>query len=168
MYGASVAPYMLSLPATLPPRMTKRHFLIDDMHVGMQRTFTRTVTEADLEATIRLTGDHGGYHTDPEFARAAGFRTVILPGLFQAGMATQIGGSMNFLAREITFRYDKPVYVGDVLRCTFTVTAVQPERHRIDGEGEVANQDGVVVMTFSCYGYLPRGHWGIPSKPPQE
>jgi 3-hydroxybutyryl-CoA dehydratase len=145
--------------------MAQPHLLIEDVYVGLQRSFTREVTAADLEATMALTRDHGGYHTDPDFARAAGFRTVIVPGLFQAGMATQIGGEMNFLAREITFRYIKPVYVGDVLRCTSTVTAVQPERNRIDISGEVVNQDGVQVLTYDAYGYLPRREWGIPRKP---
>ena len=81
---------------------------IEDVFVGMQRSFTREVTQADLHATMQLTGDQGGYHTDEDFARAAGFRTVILPGLFTAGMATQIGGSVDFLAREIRFGYRKP------------------------------------------------------------
>jgi 3-hydroxybutyryl-CoA dehydratase len=148
--------------------MAQPHFLIGDMFVGLQRSFTRTVSEDDLHTTMRLTGDHGGYHTDPEFARAAGFRTVILPGLFQAGLVTRIGGELNFLAREITFRYLKPVYVGDVLHCTVRVTAVDPERHRIEVEGEVTNQDGALVLTTSGYGYLPRQDWGVPRKPPHE
>lgn len=147
--------------------MAQPHVVIEDVYVGMQRIFTRTVSEADLEATMRLTGDHGGYHTDADFARSAGFRTVILPGLFQAGMVTQIGGELNFLAREITFRYLKPVYVGDVLRCTVTVSAVYPERQRIDVTGEVTNQDGVPVLTCEAYGYLPRHEWGVPHKPPR-
>lgn len=148
--------------------MAPPHYLIDDVHVGMQLSFTRTVGVADLEATMRLTGDHGGYHTDPVFARAAGFRSVILPGLFQAGMVIELGGEMNFLAREITFRYLKPVYIGDVLRCTVTITAVHAERHRIDVAGEVTNQDGVQVLTCDCYGYLPRREWGIPDKPQRD
>jgi 3-hydroxybutyryl-CoA dehydratase len=141
------------------------HFLIGDVYVGLARSFSRTVSEDDLQATMRLTGDHGGYHTDPDFARAAGFRTVILPGLLQAGMITRLGGEMNFLARETVFRYLKPVYVGDVLTCTVTVTAVQPERHRMEVHGDVVNQHGEQVLTMDGYGYLPRADWGIPRKP---
>jgi acyl dehydratase len=142
------------------------HYVIEDVHVGMEFSFSRTVTEADLEATMRLTGDHGGYHTDPEFARAAGFQSVIVPGLFQAGLGTQIGGHLNFLAREITFRYLKPVYVGDVLRCTMRISAVQPEKNRIELQGEVVNQRGEQVLSTAGYGYLPRAEWGVPKRPP--
>jgi len=47
-----------------------------------------------------------------------------------------------------------------------TVTALQPERNRIEVEGQVVNQDGAVVLTTRGYGYLPRREWGIPRKPP--
>ncbi len=145
--------------------MVQPHYLIDTVHVGLQFSFTRTVTEDDLQAAMRLSGDHGGYHTDPDFSRAAGLRTTIVPGIFTAGLGTQVGGQLNLLAREITFAFLKPVYVGDVLRCTMTITAVYPERNRIDIEGQVVNQDGGVVLTSRGYGYLPRREWGIPRKP---
>lgn len=145
--------------------MTDALLTIEDVYVGMQRSFSREVTEADLQATMQLTGDLGGYHTDEDFARAAGFRSVIVPGLFTAGMATQIGGSVDFLAREIRFGYRKPVYVGDTLRCTMTVTAVDADRNRIEMTGEVVNQDGESVLSIDCYGYLPRPEWGLPRKP---
>ena len=145
--------------------MTQQHFLISDLHEGMQRTFVRVVTEADLHATMALTGDLGGYHTDEAFARAAGFRTVIVPGLFQAGMVTRLGGELNYLAREIRFGYVKPVYVGDRLTCTATVTALEPARNRMEMRAEVVNQDGVCVLEAHCKGYLPRADWGVPTKP---
>lgn len=145
--------------------MTAPPVYISDVFVGMQRTCTRSVTEADLRATLQLTGDLGGYHTDEAFAQAAGFRTLIVPGLFTAGMATQIGGSLDFLARDIRFGYLKPVYVGDALRCTMSVTGVDVDRNRIEMAGEVVNQDGERVLTVECYGYLPRPDWGVPRKP---
>jgi len=89
--------------------MVQPHYLSDSVHVGLQLGFTRTVTEDDLLTAMRLSGDHGGYHTDPDFAQAAGFRTTIVPGLFTAGLCTQVGGQLNFLAREISFAYLKPV-----------------------------------------------------------
>jgi 3-hydroxybutyryl-CoA dehydratase len=146
--------------------MPQPHFLIEDVHVGFQRAIGRVVTEDDLRATMAVTGDHGGYHTDTDFARAAGFQGVILPGMFTAGLVTRLGGELNLLAREMTFRFDKPVYVGDTVTCKFTVTAVQPERRRIEVSCEVTNQRGELVLTSTGYGYLPAREWGIPRKPP--
>lgn len=137
---------------------------IEDLHVGQSFRWRRAITEADLWATIRLTGDHGGYHVDEAFARRAGFRTVITPGLLQAGMMTKLGGDLNFLAREITFSYVKPVYVGDVLEAVITVTAVEPAKNRLTMQGQITNQIGEVVLTCQTMGYLPKPAWGVPDK----
>lgn len=111
-----------------------------------------------------MTGDHGGYHVDEAFARRAGFRTVITPGLLQAGMMTKLGGDLNFLAREITFSYLKPVYAGDVLDAVITVTAVEPAKNRLTMQGQITNQAGEVVLTCRTTGYLPKPEWGVPDK----
>lgn len=140
------------------------HYLIDDMTIGRKFRWRRAITAADVQATIRLTGDHGGYHVDEAFARRAGFRTVIAPGLLQASMGTKLGGDLNFLAREITFRYLKPVYAGDTLDVEMAVTAMEKAKHRITLEGQITNQSGEVVLTCTAIGHLPRPEWGVPDK----
>lgn len=146
--------------------MTTRHPLIDDVNVGDRHVFRRVITAEDLRDMVRLTRDRGGYHVDERFARAAGFRTVITPGLVQASMATKIGGDLNFLAQEITFRYLKPVYAGDALEAVVEITAVERERRRISLETTITNQHGEVVLTSTAQGFLPKAEWGIPDKPP--
>ncbi len=140
------------------------YYLIDDMTVGRAFRWRRTITEADVQATIRLSGDQGGYHVDETFARKAGFRTVIAPGLLQASMGTKLGGDLNFLAREITFRYLKPVYAGDTLDVQMAVTAVEKAKNRITLEGQITNQAGEVVLTCTAVGHLPKAEWGVPDK----
>jgi len=138
----------------------------DDLEVGWTRSFTRVITAEAMQATIALTGDQGGYHVDERFAQAAGFRTLITPGMLQASMVTQLGGSINFLAREMRFQFLKPVYVGDTLRATGTVTALEPERQLVRMLGTVTNQEGVEVLTVEIAGHVPRREWGAPVKPP--
>jgi acyl dehydratase len=138
--------------------------LIEDVQVGMRLTWKRRITEQDLLDTIRLTGDRGGYHVDPDFARRAGFRAVIAPGLLQASLVTKLGGDLNFLAREVTFRYLLPVYAGDDLEVQVEIVAVEREKNRIRFEGQITNQAGEVVLTSSAYGNLPKAAWGVPDK----
>ena len=146
--------------------MPPKHVSFEDIHVGWRRSWRRVIGEEDIQATIALTGDQGGYHVDEAFAKAAGFRTIIAPGILQASMPTKIGGELNFLAREITFRFLKPVYAGDVLEVTMEVAAIDAERRLVTMEGEVTNQDGEVVLTMLTHGHFPRSEWGIPDKPP--
>jgi 3-hydroxybutyryl-CoA dehydratase len=142
-----------------------RHRLIEDMEVGQRFTWRRSITHEDILATIRLTGDHGGYHVDEAFARRAGFRTLIAPGLLQGSLATKLGGDLNFLAREMNYQFLKPVYAGDELEVAFEVVSVEREKNRLTFEGAVTNQAGEQVVTFRATGYMPRPDWGIPIKP---
>ena len=145
--------------------MAPRHLLIDDLKVGDTFSFRRTITEDDLRATIALTRDQGGYHVDERFAQAAGFRTVITPGLLQASMATKLGGDLNFLAREISFTYLKPVYVGDELEVVLRVERVEPARRLTELSGDIRNQHGEVVLKVRAAGHLPHPDWGLPVRP---
>lgn len=133
--------------------------------VGARVSFSQTITQDDLEAMVALTGDRGGYHVDERFARAAGFRTLITPGLVQAGLVTKIGGSLNYLAHEFTLTYLKPVYVGDQLTATMEVKAYDAATRRIRIEGGVTNQHGEEVLACRTAGYLPDPAWGVPEKP---
>ena len=144
--------------------MPAPHLEIDDVNVGDRHVFRRSITADDLREMVRLTGDRGGYHVDERFARAAGFRTVITPGLVQAGMATKVGGELNFLAQEITFRYHRPVYVGDTLEAVVEITTVDRGRRRITLETAITNQHGETVLTSTAQGFLPKADWGIPDK----
>jgi len=142
-----------------------RHWLIDDVRVGQEFTWRRGITSADIEATVRLTGDQGGYHVDEGFARQAGFRTVIAPGLLQGSLPTKLGGDLNYLAREMNYVFLKPVYAGDDLTVVFRIVAIEREKNRLSVEGEVTNQAGERVLTFRSSGHLPRPEWGVPAKP---
>lgn len=137
-----------------------------EVRPGLRLRFRRTVTEADLAAAVHLTGDQNGYHVDAAFARAAGFRTAITPGLLQASLVTKLGGDLNLLAREMRFRFHKPVYPGDTLEAEVEVVEAEPERRRIACEATVSNQHGEVVLTCRVEGHLPAPEWGTPVKPP--
>lgn len=146
--------------------MARAHVSIEDLHVGWRYSWRRTVVDADFQAAIAFCGDQGGYHVDEAFAVAAGFRGLIAPGLLQTGMVASIGGHLNLLAHEITFRYLKPVYAGDALEASCQVVAIEAERRRVSLHAEITNQDGEIVLTAEVAGYMPDPAWGVPAKPP--
>ncbi len=146
--------------------MAAPHLTFADLAVGMRWSFRRTITAEAMEATLQLTGDLGGYHTDAGFARAAGFRELIVPGLLPASMVTKLGGELNFLAREMNLRFLKPVYVGDVLEASLEITGLEPGRRHVTIEGAITNQHGETVLTCRVAGTVPPAAWGVPRKPP--
>jgi len=48
------------------------------------------------------------------------------------------------LASEMNFRFIKPVYFGDTVKCDFTITDID-ERGRAKAEAVFTNGDGVTV-----------------------
>ena len=77
-------------------------------------------------------GDFNPIHHDEGFATSAGFPTVFSIGMYQAALlatfATDWLGADSI--RRFTVRFQEQVWPDDVLTCSGTVTAVEP-----DGDG---------------------------------
>ena len=43
-------------------------------------------------------------------------------GLLTATLPTKIGGDLNLIANEMIFRFHRPVFAGDTIRCEVTLT----------------------------------------------
>ncbi len=114
--------------------------------VGQSFTFRRTFTDGDVSVFCGVTGDYNPYHLDEAFARQSGFGRRIIPGLLTASLLTHIGGLLGFLATEMNFRYLKPVYIGDTISVTVTITEKDEARRRVAGTARYVNQDGVEVL----------------------
>ncbi|HTI12989.1 MAG TPA: enoyl-CoA hydratase [Dictyobacter sp.] len=90
------------------------------MHIGQTHTWTRTFTEADVRLFGQVSGDLGSQHTQiDEQGR------LMVHDLLTATLPTKIGGDLNFVAREITFEFVHPVYVGDTIQCIVIITNIE-------------------------------------------
>jgi 3-hydroxybutyryl-CoA dehydratase len=119
-------------------------------------TVTRTFSQTETEAFGELTRDYNPVHYDPEFAGVRGFPQLILHGLLTAGMVCEVGGQLAWLATGMDFRFRRPVFFGDTITCTVTVTSVD-QRGWAKAEALYTNQDGAVVVSAKMEGQLPRG-----------
>src|ERR1700730_8407471 len=91
------------------------------MQVDDTLSCERTFTEEDIRLFARFSGDEGEHHLEPdEHGR------LMVHGLLTATLPTKIGGDMNFIARELTFRFHRPVFAGDTIRCEVTLTEIEP------------------------------------------
>ena len=69
-------------------------------------------------------------------------------------LLTEIGGEIGWLASEMNFRFKKPVYFGDTIDCSLTITKIDG-RNRARAEVIYRNQDGTVVLEAELGGILP-------------
>lgn len=119
-------------------------------------TFTveRTFTEKDVRGFAHSTRDYNPVHFDERFAAAKDLKGRICHGLLVAGMITQIGGQVGWLASHFDLHFKRPVYMGDTITCTLTVNDID-EKGRARATAEYVNQEGIVVLRAFLEGVLP-------------
>ena len=69
-------------------------------------------------------------------------------------MVTEVGGQIGWLASGMNFRFKRPVYMGETITCTVTITEVD-EKGRARADAVLVNQDGEVVLTAHLTGRIP-------------
>src|SRR3954447_4200652 len=80
-------------------------------------------------------------------------RRLTVPGLLTGSMLTHIGGPLGFLATEMSFEYLAPVFVGDTIICTVTVSGKEEDERRVTDHAGFINQDGVEVLRARFAGF---------------
>ena len=121
------------------------------MRVGDIISWQRTFTEDDIRSFRHVSGDAGIHHVRPDKQGR-----VLVHGLLTATLPTKIGGDLNFIAREMTFQFHRPVFVGDTVQCDVTITALEPTEQttRMSAQWVCRNQDGQEVMTGQAHGVI--------------
>ena len=126
----------------------------EGIQIGDTFSVTRTFTEEDVQTFGNVSRDYNPIHLEDRWVEVKGFKDRICHGLLVAGMVTEIGGQIGWLASGMNFRFIKPVYFGDSITLTFTVVDID-ERLRARGEGTYINQNAVTVLECEIFGILP-------------
>ena len=118
---------------------------------GQKYTWQRTFSREDVEAFARVSGDRGSHHLRPDEAGR-----IMVHGLLTATVPTKIGGDLDYIAREMTFEFLRPVFVGDTVRVDAVVTKVTHEAGHlaVAVAFECHNQDGKKVLSGSTHGII--------------
>jgi 3-hydroxybutyryl-CoA dehydratase len=132
---------------------------INGLKAGDSFVITRTFSEEDTIAFADISRDYNPVHFDKRFANAKSFPDPICHGLLVAGMVTEIGGQIGWLASGMNFRFRKPVYFGDTIECRLTITEID-DHDRAKAEALFRNQRGEIVIEASITGIIP----GIPER----
>jgi acyl dehydratase len=136
-----------------------RETAIKGLKAGDSFAITRTFSEQDTLTFAEISKDYNPVHFDKRFANIKGFPDPICHGLLVAGMITEIGGQIGWLASGMNFRFRKPVYFGDTIECRLTITDIDV-RDRAKAEALFRNQREEIVIEASVTGIVP----GIPER----
>src|ERR1700753_4262671 len=110
-------------------------YYIDDLKPGMSESFTKTVTESDIQKFGEVSGDMNPVHFDEEYARKTIFRGRIAHGMITLSYISKVLGMQipgpGTIFMGATTRFQAPVRIGDTVVTTCTVKEVEAGERRV-------------------------------------
>ncbi|HUO87602.1 MAG TPA: MaoC family dehydratase [Rhizomicrobium sp.] len=110
-------------------------YYIDELKPGMSESFTKTVSERDVQLFGEISGDVNPVHFDEGFASRTIFKGRIAHGVLSASyISTVLGMKMpgpGTIFMSVNCRFRAPVRIGDTVTATCTVREVVPEKRRV-------------------------------------
>ena len=122
------------------------------VRVGDTASFEKTITDDDIVAFARATGDEQPLHLDDAYAAKSRFKKRVAHGMLSAGLisaalGTKLAPQATVIYLSQSIRFLRPVFPGDTVTATLEVTAVDPERRIVTCATECVNQDGASILT---------------------
>lgn len=115
---------------------------------GEEKSFSKVVTEHDIQMFADITGDSNPIHLDDAFAGRTIFKNRIGHGLLTAGLISaalsKFPGVIIYRSQSLSFR--KPVRPGEAIEAIAKVTEKIDERNEIRLETTCVNQEGDLVI----------------------
>lgn len=109
-------------------------YFFEDLRVGQTASLGKTITEADILLYAAVSSDTNPVHIDAETAKQSIFGERVAHGMLSAGLisavlGTRLPGPGTLYMRQ-SLRFAAPVKIGDTVRATVTVTALNAEKKR--------------------------------------
>ena len=111
---------------------SKHGYFFEDLTVGMSDSYTRTITEQDISQFAEVSGDNNPVHMDAEFAATTRFKKRIAHGMLSGSFISTVVGTQlpgpGCLYVSQTLKFRAPVYIGDSVTATVTITELNERR----------------------------------------
>ena len=123
---------------------------IDELSVGDSASVTKRISQADIDAFARISGDDNPAHVDADWAAASRLGGRVAHGMLTAGLISAVIGTElpgpGSIYMSQTLRWIAPVRPDDLLTATATVKEIVAEKGRVVLETAVT-RDGEPVLT---------------------
>ena len=137
----------------MPRTHTVTHSCATMMEVKLGASFSkeRMVTDELIRQFAEISGDFNPIHLDEEFAKKTRFGRRIAHGMLSGAFVSAVLG-FELSERKIvylsqTLRFKSPVFIGDTVTTTATVTNIREDKPIVTLETVCTNQDGKTLVT---------------------
>ncbi|MBP5992563.1 MAG: MaoC family dehydratase [Acinetobacter sp.] len=131
---------------------------IDDFHVGLSHTLTRTIDAEKVAQFMELCGDNNPIHHDETYAAQTQFKRPIAHGFLTASFFSPIFGlhlpGPGAIYVNHNLRFLKPVFVGDTVDIIAKVSNVDHGCKRVYFD-TICNINGERVIEGEAELYVP-------------
>lgn len=120
------------------------------LKIGDTFKIERHVTDELVRAFASVSGDHNPIHLDEAFAKTTRFGKRIAHGMLSGAFISAVLGNefrgMTIVYLSQTMKFTAPVYIGDTVTTTGTITAIREEKGIVTVETICTNQLGETVV----------------------
>ncbi len=113
---------------------TAKSYTFEDLELGLEASFSRAVTDADIVTFSDVTGDRNPMHLDAVYAATTPFKTPISHGMPTAGYISAVFGTRLpgpgaiYVSQTLNFR--APVRHGDEVTAHVRIIDLVPAKRR--------------------------------------
>lgn len=123
---------------------------IEELKVGDNAEFTKTVSETDIYLYAGISGDFNPAHINEEYAKNTFFSTRIAHGMLSAGfISTVIGMQLpgpGTVYLDQSLKFLSPVRIGDTITAKAEIVEIMTEKNKVRLKTTCNNQDEIIVL----------------------
>lgn len=121
-----------------------------ELKVGDTFSTERLVTDELIRKFADVSGDHNPIHLDEEVAKKTRFGKRIAHGMLSGAFISAVLGyefaERNIVYRSQTLKFTAPVFIGDTVTATATVSNIREDKPIVTLETVCTNQNGEVLV----------------------
>ena len=114
--------------------MQRKTYCFEDLELGMEASFQKIVSEADIIAYANVSGDKNPVHLDEDYAQRTMFKGRIAHGMLTASYISAVfgmempGPGAIYISQTLNFK--APVRIGDVVTAKVKVVELFAAKRR--------------------------------------
>lgn len=120
-----------------------------DLHEGQRAVLGFVVTDEDMQAYGRLSGDLNPLHVDGDFARTKGFAgAVVYGGILVMQLSRLIGMELpgrDTVWTRLEIQYRQPLYVGEETRVEAEITQLSEAVQAVEMKFKIRTDDRLLA-----------------------
>src|SRR3990167_9297464 len=121
-----------------------------ELKVGMKGSFSKKITQEDVDKFISICNDINPIHVDDEFTKTTNLKTKIAHGILVSSLISTVVGTKcpgpGSVWLDQNLRFLLPVHINDIITANSEILVKIPERQQVIVRTTCVNQNNEIVI----------------------